>query len=263
MSHNYYTLPLLTLTTDFGYRDFHLARLKGHLLSAVPELKVVDVSHDIPNYDIVEAAFLFRKVWPHYPVGTIHLISVNDFYQPKGRLLACTVDGHYFIGPDNGLFSLVFDQSPEQFFAIDHGDQSSSLSKAYATAIAYICQEHSLEKIGSPTQKITERLAFQPVIGPNYIRGSVVYIDGFNNAITNITQELFEQVGQGRAFELLIKRNAAIDGLSFRYHDVPEGESLIKFDSDGLLEIAINLGKAATLLGIEVEDTVQVEFGEV
>ncbi|PHI19288.1 hypothetical protein CEQ90_13830 [Lewinellaceae bacterium SD302] len=261
LGHNLSALPVLTLTTDFGSRDFHLARLKGHLLAAVPDLTFVDVSHDIPNYDIVEAAFLFRKVWPHFPPGSIHLISVNDFYQPKGRLLACTVNGHYFIGPDNGLFSLVFDQAPAQFYAIDHQDQPSSLSKAYATAIAHISSKKTLEGLGSTTNKIAERLAFQPVIGPDYIRGSVIYIDGFSNAITNISRELFERVGQGRAFELLIKRNAAIDGLSFRYHDVPEGESLIKFDSDGLLEIAINLGKAATLLGIEVEDTVQVEFG--
>lgn len=253
-------MPLLTLTTDFGTRDFHLPRLKGHLLAAVPELNIIDVSHAIPNYDIVEAAFVIRKVWPHYPAGTIHLLSVNDFYQPKGRLLVCSLAGHYFIGPDNGLFSLVFDQQPDRFFALDHDNKTASLSETYAKAVAHISAQKPLENIGFLAKKITERLAFQPVIGPNYIRGSVVYIDGFSNAITNISQELFERVGAGRAFELLIKRNAGIDGLSFRYHDVPEGETLIKFDSDGLLEIAINMGKAASLLGIQVEDTVQIDF---
>lgn len=253
-------MPILTLTTDFGSRDFHLPRLKGALLSASPGLQMIDISHDIPNYDIVEAAFVFKKVWRHFPSGTIHLLSINDFYQPKGRLLACLVEGHYFIGPDNGIFSLVFDQKPQEVFALDRAAKAPSLSKAYAQAIAHITNGKPFHEIGLPTPRITERLAFHPVIGPDYIRGSVSYIDKFDNAITNITQSLFEQVGRGRAFELFIKRNAPIDGISFGYHDVPEGESLIKFDSDGLLEIAINMGKASSLLGIEVEDTVQIEF---
>jgi hypothetical protein len=237
-----------------------LPRLKGYLLSANPGLQLVDVSHDIPNYDIVEAAFIIRKVWRHFPAGTIHLLSVNDFYQPKGRLLACLVDGHFFIGPDNGIFSLVFQRKPAEVFALDRAAKAPSLSAAYADAVAHITSGKPFHEIGLPTPQITERLAFHPVIGPDYIRGSVSFIDKFDNAITNVSQQLFEQVGKGRAFELLIKRNAAIDGISFRYHDVPEGESLVKFDSDGWLEIAINLGRAATLLGIEPEDTVQIEF---
>lgn len=253
-------MPVLTLTSDFGSRDFHLPRLKGALLSAVPNLQLIDISHDVPNYDIVEGAFIFRKVWQHFPKGSIHLLSINDFYQPKGRLLACLLDGHYFIAPDNGILSLVFNQRPAEIFALDRAAKAPSLSLAYASAVAHICQGKPFHEIGLPTPSITERLTFHPVIGPDYIRGTVNYIDNFSNAITNITQELFEQVGKGRAFELFIKRNAPIDGLSFRYHDVPEGETLVKFDADGLLEIAINLGQAASLLGIEVEDTVQIEF---
>ncbi|MEL6140032.1 MAG: SAM-dependent chlorinase/fluorinase [Bacteroidota bacterium] len=252
--------PLLTLTTDFGHGDFHLGRLKGHLLSAAPGLRVVDISHDIPNYDIVRAAFIFRKAWQHFAPGTIHLISVNDYYQPRGRFLAARHNGHYFIGPDNGIFSLIFQKMPAETYILDRAIKKPSLAAAYAAAVAHIAQDRPFHEIGLPATQINERLAFHPVIGPNYIRGTVSYIDKFENATTNISRDLFEQVGRGRAFELLIKRNEPIDGLSFRYHDVPEGETLIRFDSDGLLEIAINLGKAASLLGIEVEDTVQVEF---
>ncbi|MEM9930315.1 MAG: SAM hydroxide adenosyltransferase, partial [Bacteroidota bacterium] len=142
----------------------------------------------------------------------------------------------------------------------DRIPKNASPGEAYASAVAHIVADKPFYEIGLPATRIAERLAFQPVIGQDYIRGSVTFIDNFENATTNISQELFERVGQGRAFELLIKRNEAIDGLSFRYHDVPEGETLIRFDSDGLLEIAINLGRAATLLGIAVEDTVQIEF---
>lgn len=253
-------MAIITLTSDFGRQDFHLGRLKGRLISVDPGATLIDLTHEVPNYDIVHAAFVFRKVWRHYPTGTIHVLSVNDYYQPRGRYLATQQDDHYFIGPDNGIFSLIFGEMPADTYVLDRIDPKASPGAAYASAVEHIRLDKPFHEIGLPATRMAERLAFQPVIGPNYIRGTVSFIDGFDNAITNITRELFETVGNGRPFELLIKRNEPIDGLSFRYHDVPEGETLVRFDSDGLLEIAINLGRAAGLLGIAVEDTVQIEF---
>ncbi len=254
------TTPLLTLTTDFGREDFHLPRLKGHLLAAHPALRIVDLSHEIPPYDIVRAAFIFRRSWVHYPEGTIHLISVNDYYQPRGRFLAIRHERQYFIGPDNGIFSLIFGKMPAETFVLDGYTKKDALPTIYSRAVAHVAKDKPFLEIGLPATKFSERLAFQPVIGPNYIRGTVVFIDRFDNVTTNITRDLFEDVGRGRGFQLLIKRMSPIDGLSFRYHDVPEGEPLCRFDSDGFLEVAINLGRASTLLGIHLEDMVQVEF---
>ncbi|MGB3801864.1 MAG: SAM-dependent chlorinase/fluorinase [Lewinella sp.] len=253
-------LPVLTLTTDFGRADFHLPRLKARLLSAQPGLSIVDISHDIPPYDIVTAAFVFNKVWRHFPKGSIHLLRVYDYYQPKGRFLASCYDEHYFIAPDNGVFSLVFGEIPEQTYVLDGYKAETPLSEIYARAVSHLTNRKPFHEIGIPSTRYTERLAFQPVIGPNYIRGSVVYIDRFDNVTTNITRQIFEEVGEGRGFQLLVKRMPPLDGLSFGYHDVPEGEALCRFDSDGYLEIAVNLGRAATLLSIAVEDTVQIEF---
>lgn len=253
-------LPVLTLTTDFGTHDFHLPRLKAHLLSAVPQLRMVDISHAIPTYDIVRAAFIFDKTWRHFPAGTIHLLSVYDYYQPHGRFLIADYAGHYFLAPDNGIFSLLFGKIPEHTLMLDGYATDDSLPKIYAAAVARLCAGEPFATIGQPTNRFTERLAFQPVIGPHYIRGSAVFVDRFENVTTNISRPLFEEVGKGRGFQLLVKRMAPLDGLSFGYHDVPEGEALCRFDSDDQLEIAVNLGKAATLLGIQVEDTVQIEF---
>ncbi|SEQ75845.1 SAM hydrolase/SAM-dependent halogenase family protein [Neolewinella agarilytica] len=251
---------LVTLTTDFGREDFHLPRLKAHLLAAHPMLQLVDISHDVPTYDIVRAAFIFRRVWGHYPAGTIHLLSVNDYYQPRGRFLAIRHEKQFFIGPDNGIFSLIFGRMPRETFVLDGYTKNDSLSSVYARAVAHVAKGKPFQEVGLPATRFTERLAFQPVIGPDYIRGAVTFIDRFDNVTTNITRQLFEEVGKGRGFQLLIKRMQPIDGLSFRYHDVPEGEPLCRFDSDGYLEVAINLGRASTLLGIQMEDMVQVEF---
>ena len=254
------TPVIVTLTTDFGREDFHLPRLKGSLLSAHQGLQIVDLNHEIPPYDIVRAAFIFKRSWVHYPEGTIHLISVNDYYQPRGRFLAIRYERQYFIGPDNGIFSLIFGKMPSETFVLDGYTKKDALSTIYGRAVAHVAKQKPFLEIGLPTTKLSERLAFQPVIGPNYIRGTVVFIDRFDNVTTNITRDLFEDVGHGRGFQLLIKRMSPIDGLSFRYHDVPEGEPLCRFDHDGFLEVAINLGRAATLLSIQLEDMVQVEF---
>lgn len=271
------TPPILTLTTDFGRADFHLGRLKGHLLACRPDLQLVDISHEIPNYDIVQAAFIFKKVWRHYPPATLHLLSVNDYYQPRGRFVALEAEGQFFVGPDNGIFSLIFGELPPAIHVIEMARAQDlrkykkkaathlptqdvpSLSAIYAWAVGQLL-EGGLESLGPVADKRLERIPFQPVIGKDYIRGSVVFIDKFDNALTNISRELFEQVGQGRGFRLQLRRNEPIDGLSFRYQDVPEGETLIKFNSDDELEIAINLGKAAGLMSIVVEDSVQVDF---
>lgn len=229
-------------------------------MAAHRDLQITDLSHEVPPYDIVRAAFIFKRVWRHYPEGTIHLISVNDYYQPRGRFLAVRFERQYFIGPDNGIFSLIFGKMPQETFVLDGYTKKDTLSMIYARAVAHIARDKPFLEIGLPATRFSERLAFQPVIGPNYIRGAVVFIDRFDNVTTNITRELFEEVGRGRGFQLLIKRMAPIDGLSFRYHDVPEGEPLCRFDGDGFLEVAINLGRASTLLGIAIEDMVQVEF---
>ena len=253
--------PLLTLTTDYGRQDFHLPRLKAHLFGATRPLQIVDLSHDVPPYDIVRAAFIFKRVWKHYPAGTMHLISVKDYYQRRSRFLAVRQNKQYFIGPDNGIFSLIFGKLPAETYRLDGYSETDSLPAIYARAVAHIAADKPFHEVGLPVTKFTERLAFQPVIGQDYIRGTVTFIDRYDNVTTNINQDRFEQIRQGRPFQLLIKRMQPITELSQRYHDVPQGEALCRFNSDGLLEVAINMDRAASMLSIQEEDMVQVQFG--
>lgn len=256
------TWPIVTLTSDFGWRDYHVALIKGALLSAHRRLQFVDISHDIPNYDIVQAAFVFRNAYTAFPKGSIHIISVNDFHDSASRFVAIFEQGHYFIGPDNGLFSLVFDQTPAETYYIETPRSVSAfpLKDIFARAVSHIARDKPFYEIGMPVNTLTRRLSIQPVIGPDYIRGSVIYIDHYDNATVNISRQLFEEVGRERPFRLQFKRHDPIVRLSEHFHDVPTGEPLCRFNSAGYLEIAINMGKAAELLGIQLEDTVQVDF---
>lgn len=252
--------PLITLTTDYGRQDFHLPRLKAQLHGKVRPVQLVDLTHEIPPYDIVRAAFIFKRAWETYPEGTIHLVSVNDYYQPKSRFLAILYEKQYFIGPDNGIFSLIFDRIPEETYVLDGYQSTDSLPSIYASAAAHIASGKPFYEVGLPTTKFTERLSFQPVIGADYIRGTVTYIDRYDNVTTNVTRSRFDEVGKGRPFQLLIKRMPPLEQMSEHYHDVHPGETLCRFSSDGLLEIAINTGRAASLLSIQEEDMVQVQF---
>jgi S-adenosylmethionine hydrolase len=251
--------PLVSLTSDYGWRDHHLARLKGALFRAHRKLQLVDISHDIPTYDIVRAAFIFRNAYRGFPPGTIHILSVYDHYARESRFLAMERGGQYFIGPDNGVFSLVFNEQPAETYYID-ASEKMPLPERYARAAAHIARGKPLYEIGLPVKEFTRRLSLQPVIGPNYVRGSIVYIDRYDNATVNISREVFDEVGRGRPFQLYFKRHDPIERLVEGYHQVKEGDVFCRFNSEGLLEIAISMGKAAGLLGLHIEDTVQIDF---
>ncbi|MEQ8705252.1 MAG: SAM-dependent chlorinase/fluorinase [Phaeodactylibacter sp.] len=255
-------MPFVTLTTDFGDKGFDLPKLKGALLTAAASVQLIDLTHQVGNYNIVQAAFLFRNAWPSFPKGTIHLISVNDYPSNTPRFLAAAHRGHYFIAPDNGLFSLIFpEDAPNQYHLISYGpEELISLEQVYARAVGHLAQGRPIIELGETATEVMQRITLQPVIGPSQIRGSVIFVDSFDNAITNINRALFEQVGGGRSFALYFKRNDPIKNLCQYYHEVDIGEPLCLFNSSNLLEIAINMGKASSLLGIHVEDTVQIEF---
>jgi S-adenosylmethionine hydrolase len=259
---NDYSMPIVTLTTDFGWQDHYLAAIKGALLCENAQLNLVDLTHGVDNYDIVQAAFLFKNTWKNFPEGTIHLISVNDYGSEKQRLLAAVYQGHYFVAPDNGLFSLVFEEEgPKVYHALDYDKEIQfPIRKAYASAIGHLANERDLEALGPVADDIERRITLQPVTNKDQIRGSIIYIDHYENAITNINKDLFEKIGKGRLFKLYFKRHDPIVQLSRHYSDVPIGEPLCLFNAAAYLEIAINMGRAASLLGLKKEDSVQIDF---
>ena len=103
-------MHLVTLTTDFGVQDYYVGALKGALLRREPALKLVDITHQIKPFDIVQGAFVVANTWHEFPEGTIHLIGVNCVYQPEYRFVAVRHEGHYFLAPDNGLLTILFQQ---------------------------------------------------------------------------------------------------------------------------------------------------------
>ncbi len=255
-------MAIVTLTTDFGQRGYYLARLKGALLREAEGAQLVDITHDIENYDIVQAAFLFRNAWSSFPKGSIHLISVNDYNASPPRFLVAAHHGHYFIAPDNGLFSLIFgNDQPKLFHELKYRqDKLLRLEELYAQAVGFLSKGRPVIEIGLPAEEVVQRITLQPVISHSQIRGSVIFVDNYENVITNVGRDLFEQVSGGRTFQLFFKRHDPIRKMRGHYQEVEVGAPLCLFNSAGLLEIAINMGKASSLLGLNVEDTIQIDF---
>lgn len=252
---------IATLTTDFGWQDFYVGRIKGALLSAYQPLQLVDITHHVEPYDIVRAAFILKNAYVSFPKGTLHLVCVNDHYQANNHFIAFEEEGQIFVGPDNGLFSMVFPtiKGPIHQLEVPQND-SFPLSEVLARAVAHFGQGGALPAIGPLKEQITRRFSLQPVTSADRIRGTVIHVDRYENVVVNIEQGLFEQIAEGRSFSLYFKRHDPILRLSKNYHEVPVGEVLCLFNASGLLEIAINMGKASSLLGLHLDDTVQVDF---
>ena len=257
-------MNIVTLTTDFGTRDYYVAVIKGTILSKGLPVLFADITHEIDNYNIVQASFILKNAYQSFPQQSIHLISVHNFYQKTPRFVAVYHNNHYFIGPDNGIFSLLFDLPLDCIYEINplQDPQALAVKNVFADAVAHILQHESLKGIGQKSSFVLERHLLRPITGKNHIRGSVLHIDKFSNVILNIDQEVFERIGKGRPFELYFKRYDPITCLCANYAEVSAGDVLCLFNAAGLLEIAVNLDKAATLFGLDIDDAVQIDFDD-
>lgn len=252
--------PIVSLTTDFGLRDYYAGALKGALLRVCPEAYLVDISHAVRPFDIAQAAFVVKNAYALFPAGAIHLIGVHCAYAPDFRFIAGQENGHYFVAPDNGVLSLLFEKPLEARVLPVPADSPFPVLDAFALAVGHLGAGQSLDTLGTPAGPLVERVGLRPVTTRSRIRGVVMHVDNFDNVQVNIRRETFERIGQGRPFALFFKRHDPITTLSRRYADVPEGEPLCLFNSAGFLEIAVHMGRAATLFGLKEEDVVEVVF---
>ena len=256
-------MPIITLTTDWGLRDFHLAALKGALLSASAEAVFVDITHLVESHNIAQGAFIFKNAYSSFPQGSIHFVGVGSFDETNKELLLIKRDGSYFIGMNDGFFSLVFEDKPVDIVAITLSENAFAAYDfaSIVKAATHVINGNNIYELGSRPAHYVEKTIFRPVIEEDVIRGTIVYIDEFGNAITNITQILFEQQKGKRKFEINARRQQyTVNSLNTRYDETAQGNIIALFNTYGLLEIAINHGNASRLLGLKQNDTVRIDF---
>jgi len=260
-------MHIITLTSDWNENDYYVAALKGKLLSACPDARIVDINHRIKSFNSSNAAFIVRNSYPHFPENTIHIIAVNSEPALEGELLAARKDKHYFLCADNGILGLLGGPEPEEVVALtahykDDPDTFIALS-VFARAACELSGGTPLGKLGSPLVDYDKQTPLRATIEDATITGSVIHIDSYQNAITNISLDLFTRVGEGKSFEIYIQsKHYMVDRINSRYNETEPGELLAIFNSAGLLEIAIRNGNAAGLLKLNTNSTIRVEFKE-
>jgi S-adenosylmethionine hydrolase len=260
-------MPLITITSDLGGKDPYSAALKGTLLSLSPGTPIIEISNEVSQFSIIEAAYLVKNVFRRFPGGSIHIIAVDPEGGNSLMPLIMEFEGHFFIAGDNGVLSLIRERNPAGVFAIEKkespdlkGAKSSPALLWYAPAAADLASGKTPSELGKP-HAMRESLWGEPTLSENALRGTILYIDRFGNCITNITKEEFLKIKGDRSFQIFI-RNLRLQRIVSAYSDVARGEALAIFGQNGHLEIAMREGSAAQLLGIKVQDMLTVEFYE-
>ena len=274
-------MSIITLTTDFGHKDYFVGALKGKILSEHQEVVIVDISHEIDLFNTLEASYCIEAAYHNFPKGTIHIIGVDSERVGDTQHIAMQWDDHYFICADNGILnSLIQKKIPQKIVAITIHDRlniNASDMDVFVAVACHIARGGLLNVIGKEIQSLKPVNVLTSSISDNLneIKGQIVYIDSFGNCVTNISYKQFNETIRGRKFEIVIK-NKKFSRLHKNYSDFPvsdvkqlkdlEGDFLALFNENGYLEIAIyksnpkTVGSAATLLGLHFRDTVSIKF---
>jgi len=257
----------IALLTDFGVRDHYVGAVKGVLLSRCPGVALVDLVHDLPRHDVTASALALAASYRFFPAGTVFLAVVDPGVGTARRGLALEAEGFRFVAPDNGLLGLVMGERPRA-----HALTNAALFRAPVSATfhardvfgpvaAHLAAGGDLAGVGPPIDDPV-RLPWPGVhpVGPFELEANVVHVDHFGNLTTSLSREQLERLleGAGEGAEVVVTVEDAVLPLARTYADVPEGEACALVGSSGWLELAVNRGAAARLLGAEPGTAVRV-----
>ena len=254
-------MAIITLTTEWQEYDYYNGVLKGKLTSRCKGATILENATGIPSFNLQHAAFVVRNTFKHYPEGSIHIICVHSEYDEKQPHLLVEAQGHYFIGSDNGIFHLLLNGEPEKIIKLDTGENKENIDETdvFSKAAAIINGGGKPEDTGVLIKEINERVPFRATIEENSISGSIIFIDSYGNAISNITREVFERVFKSKKFNIAIRsNNNLIAKISNSYKSECVSDLLALFNSLDLIEIGINGSSAAKLLSLQVGDVIRV-----
>ncbi|HLN21725.1 MAG TPA: SAM-dependent chlorinase/fluorinase [Bacteroidales bacterium] len=252
-------MPVITLTTEWKPDDFYYGIIKGRLSTLCPGASIIVNAGNIDPFDIAHASFVIRNTYRSYPAGTVHIICIHSEADcEREHLIVCAKD-HYFVGTDNGIFNLILNSEPDEIIKIASGDITDEL-EIFAQAAAGLCNGLKASQMGTKVDTLVEKLPLRATIDKDVVTGSIIFIDSYGNAISNITREVFSRVFENRDFKILIQSNRNhTSHISERYSDVPVGELLARFNQLDLLEIAVNGANVSELLSISTGSVIRVD----
>jgi hypothetical protein len=251
---------VITLTTDFGERDPYVAMMKGVILSINPGVMIIDITHQVPAGSIPAGGSIIKEAYTYFPAGTVHVGVIDPGVGGKRRPIAVLAEGHFFVGPDNGLFWPIIETQghadvihlKEKRYWMHEISPTFHGRDIFAPVAAHLSGGVNPfllgEKIGNP---ITMDYPL-PSKEHDNLTGEVIRVDHFGNIVTNITKGHLSPLLKSKG--LIVKIGTLVlREISTTYSDVPEGRPLALIGSSGHLEIAVNKGRAANYLSRECE----------
>lgn len=245
---------LITLTSDIGWQDYLVGAAKGRILQAIPGAGIADVSHQLTPFNYPQAAYVCQNAFKNFPDFTYHIVLVNLFETKPKQLLLAFHNNQYLLCADNGLLTMITETRPELViglpFQLGRVIDTLHCIDVFAAAIAALAAGNKLETIGEPDTAFTEKTPIKPSVGPDWMEAHVIFIDHFENVVLDVTRDNFDEVRKGRNFRIEFRNKQFINQLSQTYADAAHGDALALFNAAGYLEISINKGNAAGLLGL-------------
>jgi len=254
-------MPFIGLITDWQHNDFYLGSLKGVIYSKIPDAQIVDINHTINKHNIFQAAFVLKAIYHDFPEGTIFIVGVkSDAYGPN-NYLCIKFKNRYIISSDNGLFSLFSEDPFDAAIKLDGHPTTFPEKDIFADCACKIAMNEDFESLG---QVVTDHEIIKnyfPMPEKSLITGTIMYIDNYGNAITNISRDYFENIRKNRKFVIYPGNNSfPIKEISNGYSGHDNAVLIALFNSLNLLEIAnINISASQTI-NLEVKNNIRIQF---
>ena len=274
-------MAVITFTSDYGLVDHRVAAVKGAILNLKEDVCIVDITHQIQAYNLLQTAYIVRNAYPYFPKGTVHIISVDSFYTKERKCILYKADDHYFIAADNGVLSLIFyDIKPEAVYEITFNnrfdDEVRFTSTDIFAPVAVHLQNGGLPEVIGRKFKTPKQLSFPRAVfneSEKMLIGEIMYIDNFGNVVSNISRKNFEKSSVGFESFILKFRNLSLSRIHNQYTDLVidwqkeqefHGKAAAVFNDAGLLELTIYKGNeesgARSLFGLQVGESIYIQF---
>ncbi len=265
-------LKVVALLTDFGTRDPYVAEMKAVILTRCPQVRIVDISHEIRKFDIREGAFTLASAAPYFPEGTVHIAVVDPGVGTKRRPIVVETSKSIYVGPDNGVVMLAASKDEvRRVVVIERPSYMlSAVSRTFhgrdvfAPAAASLANGCAASSFGREIRDYVVPSFVEPTVKAGAVLGEILHVDSFGNIISSVPVELLKEelaVCEGGEVEIAVGENILGLRLCSAYGDVPVGEPLAITGSHSLLEISVNQRSAAARFKVKVGDEVSVRRG--
>lgn len=253
-------MAVITFTSDFGWRDHYVAAVKARVLAFNQNIRIIDVTHEIEPHNITQTSYILKNVFRDFPIGTVHLVGVNSWdNRDETKLIALRLEEHYFVGFDNGLFSLISSKKPMVICELNYDKSnlgSFSEKTIMANAAAQLATGASVYDLGKQVMSIKQLLVSTAFRSQNEIIGQVVHIDSYGNIISNINPKEMELEANLSESSLVVGRHH-ISYFS-NFISPSHGDSFAFVNSNGQVCIGIKCGNACKLLGVKIGQEVRL-----